>query len=350
MGDNGFGAVNAKNQLAWGDTLLNCYLTATRHANGRDWWVVAPRRTSSGYHVGLLTPQGFEDKGIQSVGVDTARLYYCCGQTAFSPDGSKYFKHIPRYGVEVLDFDRCTGQFSNPVELDYSADNGGMGNGRGGVAAAPGGRYLYVTTALHILQYDLWASDLAASCDTVAVWDGFMSPFSTPFYQLALAPNGKLYIVTGSTNNVLHVIHQPDSAGVACQVEQHGLSVPTLTGWFAPNFPNFNLGALVGSPCDTLEVDTSISTLQLPLAAPAGLSAYPNPAWEILHLAKRNGSFGQAGMLRLYDSAGALRAERRLTANDLAANVSLENWPPGLYWWQVLWADGRREAGAFVKE
>lgn len=344
------GAVVQKNQLGWADSLLNEFVTATRHANGRDWWVVMPRRTSSGFHVGLLTPEGFEDKGVQSIGLDTLQYAYCCGQTVFSPDGSKYIKHMPHYGVELLDFDRCTGILSNPVYIDFSSDNNGAGNPRGGVIVAPGGRYLYVTTAYHILQYDLWAPDLAASVDTVATWDGFYSPYPTGFFQLALAPNGKIYIVSGSTNDVLHVIHQPDSAGVACQVEQHGFSVPTLTGWSAPNFPNFKLGALAGSPCDTIPPDSTMTSGYYSSGWTDHLLAYPNPATDFLHLIKISGSFGQTGILRVYASTGAVATQRRLESQDSEFALLLDAWPNGMYWWEVLWDDGRKEAGAFVKE
>jgi hypothetical protein len=344
-GNGGAGKVVAKNQLAWADSTLNSYITATRHANGRDWWIVNPRRTSSGFHVGLLTPEGFQDKGIQSIGVDTLRDHYCCGQASFSPDGSKYFKHIPTYGVEVLDFDRCTGQFSNPVELDLSAEN----NGGGGVAAAPGSRYLYVTTGRYIYQYDLWASDLAASRDTVAVWDGYMSPYSTGFYQPALARDGKLYIVTASTNNVLHIIHHPDSAGIACQVEQHGLTVPTLTGWFAPNFPNYKLGALAGSLCDSIPADTTATAVQIPVSRENFLLVYPNPASSEIHFDKFYESGGQNGVLQLFDPKGTLIEERIFHASEFSLTLPVSCLPAGVYFWEITWEDGKQQRGKIQK-
>jgi hypothetical protein len=38
-----------------------------------------------------------------------------------------------------------------------------------------------------------------------------------------LAANGKLYITSGSSVQHLHEMNYPDSAGVACDVQQHAI-------------------------------------------------------------------------------------------------------------------------------
>ncbi len=38
-------------------------------------------------------------------------------------------------------------------------------------------------------------------------------------------------------------------------VEQHGITLPTYNAFSLPNFPNYRLGPLDGSPCDTLGLD-----------------------------------------------------------------------------------------------
>jgi hypothetical protein len=40
--NNGLGQVVSKNNLILADTLSSCALQAVRHANGRDWWILAP--------------------------------------------------------------------------------------------------------------------------------------------------------------------------------------------------------------------------------------------------------------------------------------------------------------------
>ena len=159
-GDNGDGQVIFKNQPVLSDSIwLGNYVSATRHANGRDWWVVVPRRVKNDFHVCLLTPEGVEYKGMQTIG-DTS-YQFCCGQTTFSPDGGKFFRHWPE-GLQILDFDRCSGTFSNPLHIDYSDFAAA-----GGVAVSPGGRFLYITKSTKIYQYDLWAPDIVASRITV---------------------------------------------------------------------------------------------------------------------------------------------------------------------------------------
>ena len=76
---------------------------------------------------------------------------------------------------------------------------------------------------------------------------------ATRFNLMQLAPNGKIYITVPSTRSRhLHMIDQPDSLGVACNVIQRGLELPYYHWFNMPSFPNYRLGPLAGSPCDTL--------------------------------------------------------------------------------------------------
>ncbi len=249
--DNGNGAVISKNNTLLSDSLyLGQFVTATRHANGRDWWVVVTRRFHSEIHVTLVTPDTVEYKGMQDVGFTEVDSGYCCNQTRFTPDGSKFFRNHPG-GMLILDFDRCSGTFSNPVYWDYHT----MPSGSGGVAISFDNRFLYLTTGGEIQQYDLFSQNILASREIVAEYDGFMSPEATYFFHAALAPDGKIYILTTTNNDILHVIHSPSKKGLACKVEQHGIKLPARGSDFEPNFPNYRLGPLDGSPCDTLGID-----------------------------------------------------------------------------------------------
>ncbi len=82
----------------------------------------------------------------------------------------------------------------------------------------------------------------------IAEYDGYQNPQNTSFYRSQLAPDGKIYISTNLSTYNLHVIHHPDSAGLACQFEQRGVELPTLNGNSIPNFPHFRLGASA-EPC-----------------------------------------------------------------------------------------------------
>jgi len=72
------------------------------------------------------------------------------------------------------------------------------------------------------------------------------------FDNMLLAPDGKIYI-GGADSISYHIIHEPDSLGLACDFEQGGLVFPLAypNPWF-PYFPNYRLGALEGSECDSI--------------------------------------------------------------------------------------------------
>ena len=94
----------------------------------------------------------------------------------------------------------------------------------------------------------------------MARFDGFFdqsSYFTSRFFLAQLAPDGKIYINANNGIHQLTVIHYPDKGGDACMVEQHGLALPTLNAFSMPNFPNYRLGPLDGSPCDTLGLDNN---------------------------------------------------------------------------------------------
>ena len=125
-----------------------------------------------------------------------------------------------------------------------------------GVAISPNSRFAYCSTYEHLYQYDLWAEDIGASKVLLAEYDGYISPFQpTRFFAAQLAPDGKIYMCAQAPVDILHVIHQPDQLGQAARVEQHGVRLPTLNRYTLPNNPNYRLGSIDGSPCDTLGIE-----------------------------------------------------------------------------------------------
>jgi len=250
--DNGRGAVIEKNVVAIDDILHPGYITGTRHANGRDWWVVVRKYNTGEYYRLLIHPAGVENYGIQNIGLGLP--HPGVGQAVFSPDGSKYanYQTVTIEGGSFLDiynFDRCSGTFSEPVRINHIDSAWAAG-----AAISPNSRFLYASSFVQIYQYDLWAPDIEASKDTVAIWDGFFVPpvFATTFFLAQLAPDGKIYISANNSVPYLHVINNPDLPGDSCDVCQHCVQLPTWNAFSMPNFPNYRLGALEGSPCDTL--------------------------------------------------------------------------------------------------
>ncbi|MEQ1747743.1 MAG: hypothetical protein ABMA02_20115, partial [Saprospiraceae bacterium] len=271
---NGLGDVGTiKNQVAIDDSLLDM-LSAVRHGNGRDWWIVIPKDYSNGYFTMVLNPAGISNPYLQRIGVAWTFEDWS-GQSVFSPDGSWYARANPYNELHLFRFDRCSGLLSQPLKLilpdpDLFAC---------GVAFSPNSKRLYVSTGLQLYQYDLSKTNVDVTRMLIGEYDGHVAPnLPTTFFQMMLAPNGKIYMTGTSSVNVLHIIHNPDSLGLACDFKQHDLLLPTRNGWMVPNFPHFRLYDLPGSPCDTLGINGPVAAGEPAGAERARLAVWPNPA------------------------------------------------------------------------
>jgi len=251
--NDGNGTVLLRDSLLIEDTLAVGKISSIKHANGRDWWILVNEKNSNGFYRLLLSPIGLLLEGHQNIGVP---VIDGVGQAVFSPNG----EHYAIFGAvsvadgnytDVYDFDRCTGLLSNHRHLHTNVTNGYWG----GEAFSLNSRFLYINEQSVCHQYDLNASDLWDSRKIVAEYDGFLSPYPTTFFFMQLAPDGKIYSCTVTGSNVLHVIRNPDELGTSCQYQQHGIMLPTNNSHSIPTFPNYRLGPLDGSPCDTLGLD-----------------------------------------------------------------------------------------------
>ena len=125
----------------------------------------------------------------------------------------------------------------------------------------------------------------------MAEWDGDVHElsFATTFATAQLAPDGKIYICTAFSTPLLHVIEYPNRKGVACQVHQRAIHLPNYNDYSIPNFPNFRLGPVDGSACDTLGLDNhplcnwrweQADTLALLQVTFTDLSSYEPSEWH----------------------------------------------------------------------
>ncbi len=94
-------------------------------------------------------------------------------------------------------------------------------------------------------------------------------------------------------------MNYPDSAGVECDLQQHAIDLGSYLHLRAvPNHPNYNLGPVVGSVCDTLGVGITELTHYF------HFSIAPNPVsdgWtKLTYLLPQN----NAGNLEVYSLIG----------------------------------------------
>jgi len=262
--DNGKGAVITKNEHLWVGSLPLRQLasigslTACKHANGRDWWVISHRDSSSEFMSFLITPSGILGPYFQNIGPMCLELK---GQSVFSPDGSKYaFFQYGYSRINLFDFDRCTGIFSNYVNI---TNINGYNYGSIGVAFSPNSQYLYTSSFSKIVQWDTYSVNIPNSKVVVAETDTVPCPnYLVNFYLMQLAPNGKIYVSAPSSSHCLSVINYPNLPGLSCDAVPRGFSLPRSNAFAIPNHPNYELGPLIGSPCDSLTGINEFSSSQ----------------------------------------------------------------------------------------
>ena len=321
--------VTEKEQVIFTGLLSSAALTACRHGNGRDWWIIQRRHNTNIYRMFLVGPSGIALHHSQTVG-DTPVQHY--GQTVFTPDGSKYIMsggHDYAFDsayIGIFDFDRCTGLLSNQTSYAFQDTVFGIR----GCAVSPNSRYLYFSLPLKLLQFDLQAPDWKSSETVVAEYDGFVDTSfnwfgGTPFQWMQLAPDGKIYITAGATT-YLHTIDNPDEGGMACNVSQHSFRLASFNSFSIPNFPNYRLGPIDGSLCDTLGIDL-VNNLSHQPVFDFDFSLHPNPGSDQF-TCTYNPLLRQA-VIEVYDAVGRLQLS--VPARASSTVVYTKALPAGFY-------------------
>ncbi len=320
--DGGLGGVVAgeKTIPIINDTLIWGRLTACKHANGRDWWVIMHRYYSDLYYKVLVTPDTII-VSQQNIGrVITSDVG---GMACFDPSGNQFAMLSDNAELDVLNFDRCTGDFSLKESITVPLNLATFG-----CAFSPSGRYLYATTNGHVLQYDTWSSPIANSLDTVALWDSTYSPLATFFFMTHLAPDNKIYITTMQGTDKLHVINDPDVGGIGCNVVQNQVTLPSFNALSLPNSFNYDLGAVIGSLCDSLS--NGISDLSIEHS----ISISPNPATDYYWINYDTKVF-EVFLFEVFDVNGQLVEKRNLYGAFKSLRVDCSNYKSGVYLYRV---------------
>lgn len=222
--NNGLGDVMTKNKRL--KTPVTEKICATRHKNGKDFWVVAHEWQTDrflAYHVsssgvsapvisdqGSVHANGFQDKnaiGTMKISLDGRRL-----AVAIHDDNI----------VDILHFDNATGT----VSYDKSLFFGGSASPYG-LEFSPNGKWLYVSlfVSSKVLQLDLskpTGSEMLN--DAYLVGDDRSSSFGA----LQMGPDGRIYVACFE-KPWLSVINYPDRIGTACDFDLNGISLGDRT-------------------------------------------------------------------------------------------------------------------------
>ena len=329
--NGGKGKVLEKNVVFMADSLALGEITAVKHANGKDWWLVTPRRNSNQFYIFKFTSQGIVDTFQQTIGILPDPQGEGVGQMVFSPDGSKLYRTCRYKPIMVYSFDREAGAFTQFDTIAY--DYGDQFVGEIGCAISPSNRYLYLSCREFLYQLDLWAPNISASQSTVAEWDGYKDPFPTTFWQCQLGPDCNIYVMAFGDTRYYHVIHNPDEPGLACNVEQRGVQFQTPTGASMPSFPNYRLGPLdnPGVPC------TATVSVSPPLVPPLKntVQLWPNPASERITIGFAFTDASVTHQVLLTNAVGQVVGDFHLSGSEGELNVSIAHLPTGIYYYTV---------------
>ncbi|MBL7916547.1 MAG: T9SS type A sorting domain-containing protein [Bacteroidia bacterium] len=295
-------------------------LTAIQHGNGRDWWVFFRRWDSPNntYYKYLITPTGISNVMTQSIGSTSSNGFE---RMFFSKSGNRMIFLFPNGLFELYDFDRCSGLLSNPQTV-FPEQTAPFTRLFWSGQFSPSGNLFYttlislpgVTDSCFLIQYNLNASNIAMSADTLEI--GLLM---NNMGQLKLGPDNKIYLssvynnfVTSSYpypdtvysiyNSYLGVINSPDSIGITCDFQPYSFYLGGKRSYIGlPNNPDYDLPALVGSPCDTL-----VSQNELAGAAAVGsLHVYYLSDWDKAFINASNLK-GKTGKLLVYDMQGKI--------------------------------------------
>jgi len=250
-----YGIAEKKSRIFYNDTVQMSAMCPVRHANGRDWWLVKPSIDRNEMINFLIKDTTISLFNIERI--DTA-LYNGYTQACFSSNGKYYAKvTIDQDSVgtiiDLLQFDRCSGKFTYLKK--YEIPNSALALGG---CFSPNSRFLYVSGRYSLYQIDLFSKEKEIiKIDTV---DSFIEILGGGFTGYVLfgpmerGPDGRIYNVSGTFRRMINVIDKPNLLGKACIVKKHSIRLSGLQETI-PNHPNYRLGPIDGSPCDTLGIN-----------------------------------------------------------------------------------------------
>ncbi|MEO8588270.1 MAG: T9SS type A sorting domain-containing protein [Flavobacteriales bacterium] len=341
--DNGRGDVNfeEKNILLL-DTVAE-KLTAVRHANGTDYWVVVHKFYSDAFHAYHLASSGIVGSVVSHVGsvhpIGSMSIGSSLGQMKASPDGQKLVivngNSTPSI-AECFDFDPNTGVVSNVLPLMTSEVWMYYG-----ASFSPNSSKVYVTSTMNgngLYQFDLDAG----GGDPAAVVASMTQIAGTYNYLgLQLAVNGKIYVARSpfTNNQQVGVINQPDSAGMACDYTDASIFIED--GFAGYSFPSFvdSYNYSNGKP------DCTTTGSAEPMTTSTQVSVYPNPANDILQLTVADAGDARV-RITLQDATGreVLRILDGRVPSDHRVFADLSGLASGAYILVVQDPSGRRTA------
>ncbi|WP_276482115.1 gliding motility-associated C-terminal domain-containing protein [Paraflavitalea pollutisoli] len=190
-------------------------VTAVRHANANDIWVITHQFGNNSFYIYKIDCAGLNATPIVTVAGNIAdKITNTIGYLKASPDGTTLAMAGFTSEVELFDFDANTGGISNPRAI---TGNPNKITGPYGVEFSPDSKLLYVSESynnngsgdFYIFQYKVDTSHIVDS--RIAIDSGYGNAAGA----LQLARDGRVYIAYDQ-QQFLGAITQPNLRSYAC--------------------------------------------------------------------------------------------------------------------------------------
>lgn len=299
------------------------FMAFTKHGNGIDYWLAYLEKNSP-YNLCMIP--------VNATGPDTTNRVissYTGLQSfnfRFSPDGTK-FVDFDVNNFNFYQFNKNTGQLSNQIVLVN--DTGAAGYTTYSCEFSTNSNKIYFAhiggglSGNIIQQFDLSVySQSAIAASVYSFWD-VPFPLQTVCFcglgHMQLAPNGKIYIArTGGFIDTLHVIHNPNANGAACNFQYNAIglnnkacnaSLPIYPDYWFYNAPVIT----------TIKASQQFNTNQV--------AAYPNPCANELtvkHSVLNNYDY------KIINQIGSVEYQNKF--NQLFNKINTSQLPNGLHY------------------
>ncbi len=204
-------------------------VTAVKHANNVDYWVIFRVYNSNQYKVFLTSSAGVNTTAVTS-SAGTISSSCNIGTLKANSAGNRLAATLEcNYRIDLLDFNNSTGVISNPLTLSFPTY----------VYASefsPNGNLLYVSydagAPNELQQYDITSGNVSTILSTKVILGSDPNNY---FGTIQNAPDGKMYVARDGVQ-FLAVINSPNTAGSACGFTLNGFPLSPSTSFLGlPN-------------------------------------------------------------------------------------------------------------------
>jgi hypothetical protein len=280
---------NGKGKVIVRDSVLaqkrhfgNAALSAVKHANGKDWWLVKSDCHNNRFEEYLVTANSIKGPFFYEVTSKGDWCYDFFSTMAFNHAGTQLVSGM--YGmtingiyyrnrVDLYDFNRCDGSivFKQYYLPPYDISTYPTRDMKNGLCFSPNDSLLYEINDYTIYQIDIHDTNRYNAL-FIHGPDTLIEHF--PLYQNAkCGPDGKLYIGNqNGTRKYMSYIDKPNMKGVACDFMPQGIYQPYTNLKSPPNMPNYGLGPDTLRAC--LPVEPTLDNWLI----------YPNPCSSVLYI------------------------------------------------------------------